>query len=330
MCDSPTIERILAVWHSQMTNPGRPNIELDTALSIPIVLGCSDGRPYIMLLTENKPQPLQSMQAIEVRITDRRPSPIGENWSLTLTLQDPKLIYTFAELCLSFADRIRDASSAEVALKQVYTSIDQWKRLLQASSSLISWTTITGVFAELVAALSIAKITHNSIDVVLQHWTGPRSAPQDFTFPEMGKAWEVKAVHSTTKQIAISSPTQLDTSSYAIGLVTVDVQEVIDAHERAMNIADVMDIIRGYSRSILDVSLILNALQHFGINPYSDDVRKAYYLIGAVRMYEVRDDFPRIVESMVPHGVVNLKYSISCNDIESYLVHIDENPLHME
>ena len=45
------IDSIIALWQTEAQHPGEINQELDTALTLPIILGCTpDGLPYIMLL----------------------------------------------------------------------------------------------------------------------------------------------------------------------------------------------------------------------------------------------------------------------------------------
>lgn len=120
------------LWRRMAERPGRENRELDLTLQVPLIIGCTpDARPYIMILSQKRPWPINGLEAIDVQVGSRT-SPIGENWSLTFILRDWSLLHAFAEICLAFADRIRTASSRNSALREIYSTVDQWHRLLKS------------------------------------------------------------------------------------------------------------------------------------------------------------------------------------------------------
>ena len=128
LIDSGSLENL---WRQLAKRLGTENQELDLSLRLPVVIGCtSECRPYIMLLCNTRPKALNSLKAIDVRVTARQ-SPIKENWSLTFILKDWSLLHAFAEICLAFIERIRRSSSERSALREIYATMDQWRRLLK-------------------------------------------------------------------------------------------------------------------------------------------------------------------------------------------------------
>lgn len=319
---------ILSTWRDQIKNSNHSNTELDTSLVLPIVLGCTNGKPYIMVLSEEKPRAIASMRAITITLNDRRPSVIGENWALVFTLEDWALRHVFAELCLTFATRIREVDNQTAALDQVYDSMNQWKRLLQPLPEEQTDQILLGVAAELTAAIIISHKTNTLIDTVIDCGTGPSGAPQDFIFPSQEYAWEVKAIHQKCKTIMISSPEQLDASTYPIRLVTVELERNTESTDDGITVNELM-------QKICDQAEDPNAVQDkledgifkAGLRLYSEATQKARFIPHNISVYDVHDDFPRIEASVLPDGIVSLTYSIQRDAIEPYRIYEEEEPL---
>lgn len=319
---------ILSIWREQMRDQASTNTELDTSLILPIVLGTLDGKPYIMVLSEGKPREIASMQAISVSLNDRRPSVVGENWALIFTLEDWSLRHAFAELCATFATRIREAKTQGTALEQIYASMNQWKRLLQPLPAEQTEQLLLGVAAELIAALVISKENDIPLDTVVDCWTGPLGAPQDFTFPSQEAAWEVKALHLHTSAIAISSPEQLNTAQYPIKLITVELERNTEENDKGITVRDLVQRICLLSNDPESVRTKLeDGIFHAGLRIYSKAIQETRFIPHNVSVYTVDGQFPRIESSKLPAGITSLTYSIQREAIEPYRILAEDNPL---
>lgn len=319
---------ILAIWRAQMQDSSLPNREVDTDLKLPLVAGVANGKPYIMALSAEKPREVGSMRAITVTINDRRPSVSGENWALLFTLEDWSLRHAFAELCATFVARIRETDTQGAALEQIYASMSQWKRLLQPLPAEQTEQILLGVMAELTAAIVMQRATNKSMDTIIDCWTGPLGASQDFIFPSQEDAWEVKALHASTQSIMISSPEQLDTSNFPIQLVTVELERNTENDGKGIGLHGLMQCICDLSDNADSVRAKLeDGIFHAGLRVYSPSVQTALFFPHAVSVYDVHDDFPRVEASALPQGVVSLTYSIQRDAIEPYRILTEDNPL---
>lgn len=316
------IDNIIALWQTDAQRPGEINQELDTTLVLPIILGCTpDSLPYIMLLTEQRPKPLQRLEAIDIQVGRRENARSDENWSLVFVLQDWSLVHAFAEICVAFADRIADASSKEIALHQVYITVDQWQRLLKTSRDANLMKILRGVFGELIAALEITKMTGKTIEEVCQAWTGPYESPQDFVFPVENNAWEVKADRHSAKKITISSPEQLNTASQEINLVTVELEDTTNT-EKGLSLPNLIDLLRRKADNPAVVSeYIENGLSALGLSLYASSVSQTLFTIGTITTYKIANDFPCIRVDTIPNGVMNLTYQLDKKALTPFVCH---------
>lgn len=321
-------DSILAIWRSQMQDDSLPNRELDTSLVLPLVVGVADHKPYIMVLSSDKPRDVNSMRAITVALNDRRPSISGENWALVFTLEDWSLRHAFAELCSTFAARIYEVDTQQAALEQIYASISQWKRLLQPLAAEQTEQIVRGVAAELIAAVFIQRTTSIPMDTIIDCWTGPLGAPQDFTFPSQECAWEAKAIHAFSHDIMISSPEQLDTAQFPIRLVTVELELNTEDDGKGITIYDLMRRICDLSKNPENVRTKLeDDIFNAGLRIYSSSVQETRLLPHTVSIYDVCDDFPRVMASTLPCGIHALTYSIDRDAIEPYRIMAEDDPL---
>ena len=56
------------LWRRMAERPGRENRELDLTLQVPLIIGCTpDARPYIMILSQKRPWPINPDVYLEVQ-----------------------------------------------------------------------------------------------------------------------------------------------------------------------------------------------------------------------------------------------------------------------
>lgn len=309
-------------WRQLAENPGRKNHELDLSLKLPVVIGCtSECMPYIMILCGMQPKSLDGLETIDVKVGVRPSSSIGENWSLMFILKDWGLLHAFAEICQAFVERIRHAPSEHAALRQIYATVDQWRRLLKAVSG-TRIDVLRGVCGELLAAFEIAKLANMPVDEVCMAWAGPYGAPQDYMFESEHRCWEIKTIHTSTKRVMISSPEQLDTSNRRINLITVVLDTATEGDDKSQRVSllTLTERLRCAADDPYQVGIcISNGLDALGLDPYSDMAVHTMFATGPTCIYEVRDGFPKVIPSMLPSGVTNLTYTIELDAIEPFI-----------
>lgn len=315
------IDEIISFWREGLRYPGKTNRELDTSLQLPIVLGCTtEGLPYAMLLTDDRPKAPKRMEAIDVRVGRRPNAGPSEAWSLTFILQDRSLVHAFAEICLAFAERIAEAPSKDAALRQIYVTVDQWQRLLKSGRNADIVKILRGAFGELASISEISKYTGKGVEEICASWTGPYERPQDFTFPEDSSAWEIKTVRPAAERIKISSPEQLDTSKYSINLAVVELKENPDG----LTLPMLVDELRERASDPATVTeYVDDGLSKLGLNLYSGLVSQTAFEFGRITVYAVSPDFPRVESKDVPDDVLDLTYSLDRGRIRPFIIHAD-------
>ena len=280
-----------------------------------------------MLLCGMRPEPLDGLDVLDVRVTKRQ-SPIGEDWSLLFILKDWSLLHAFAEICLAFIERIRRSPSQRAALREVYATLDQWRRLLK-TDRVTGMETLRGVCGELLAAFEIAKLTDSTVDAVCEAWTGPYGSPQDYSFESEHRYWEVKTVRGDTKRIKISSPEQLDTSDRHIDLITVVLDEPMGTDKkRLVNLPQILELLSCVSNDPYRTGLCIdNGLDALGLDRYSDLVTHTMFSVGTATMYAVDASFPHISVETVPAGITKLTYEIEIAMMKPFITGIDPKPM---
>ncbi|VUX34341.1 Uncharacterised protein [Bifidobacterium longum subsp. infantis] len=320
------------LWRRMAERPGRENRELDLTLQVPLIIGCTpDARPYIMILSQKRPWPINGLEAIDVQVGSRT-SPIGENWSLTFILRDWSLLHAFAEICLAFADRIRTASSRNSALREIYSTVDQWHRLLKSITHTNRQAILRGVCGELLAAEKVMRLSGRPLETVMQAWTGPYGAPQDYSFDAEHRYWEIKTVHSSARRITISSPEQLNIADKQISLITIVLDTPTNNDDKQLiSLPRIIERLRQLADDpYLIGQCIDNGLNALGLDIRSDIAMHTMFEVGPVRVYDVKDRFPRVTPSMLPNGVTNLTYTVEQESIEPFAITNGKAPSALE
>lgn len=317
--DAGSIE---AIWDKTAENPYSGGMEIDSRLVVRVVLGCSvEGHPYLSIVSHEIPLNIEGLDSINVRIGKIDSSPLEMHWSVTFTLLDTVLRHAYAEVCASLIRRIAQCSDEKSALKQVRIMLDQWQRLLKMARGDEKLKKLRGVYGELTAMRQIAAMTGTSLDTVVRHWAGPYKAPQDYIFDDA--AWEIKTVHPGDRTVEISSAEQLcaDCKLYLV-IIELVVQT------KGMNLPELVDTLQEDAHDSVAMSTaIRDGLEALDIPLIDDFVINIRFSTRNIVIYSVEDGFPRIDTKLVPQGVRELKYRITRDSIQGYMVSGTESGL---
>ena len=174
-----------------------------------------------------------------------------------------------------------------------------------------------GLFAE-IEVLRTWLIPVIGAESAIKAWTGPKAAPQDFQAE--GCAIEVKATRSSLPQrIRISSERQLETRNLnRLFLVRFSVDE---KPSQGVNLPQAVARIR----SLLESSpLVLIEFNNLITRVGYHDHHESHYLVEeyAIRdryVYDVKEGFPRIIESQLPAGLGKVSYEIDAGSCVPFL-----------
>lgn len=175
-----------------------------------------------------------------------------------------------------------------------------------------------GLFAEL-EVLKEWLIRSLGPQAAIKAWTGPKAAPQDFQAE--GCAIEVKATRSALPQrIKISSERQLETRNLnRLFLVRFSIDE-----KPAQGVTLPQSV--GNLRVLLaSAPLVLLEFNHLLTRIGYHDHHEAHYqgeeyAIRERFVYDVKEGFPRIIESQLPPGLGKVSYEVDAGSCEPFLV----------
>ncbi|MDQ0933344.1 PD-(D/E)XK motif protein [Streptomyces turgidiscabies] len=262
-----------------------------------------------------------------VRSLGRLPQTAGLELSLTslsrhqyelqvvLTADDLREVFT--PLASDIATTAKDELTSLEALTAVVSRFGHWQNLLRSvGRDGLGAEARRGLFGEILV-LREQIVTSLPQSEAVAAWTGPTGANQDFQCPAV--AVEVKTTNARNAgTVRIASERQLDgtgTSSLLLALVTLD--ERRGGLGQSLNV--LVDQVRHHlanpgARARFD-GLLIQAGYLPGQRDLYDEPR---YTTRDVRFWEVRDGFPRVVESELPVGVSDCSYSLALSGLDQY------------
>ncbi|GHU45774.1 hypothetical protein AGMMS50289_17660 [Betaproteobacteria bacterium] len=156
---------------------------------------------------------------------------------------------------------------------------------------------------------------HLCVERGIDAWLGPERSHQDFIFGNT--AVEVKSLSGTERNtVRISSEDQLESLNDALFLRIYRLSNLPDAvNARSLNelVAAVLNQLEGTDF----VQMFDRKLVEYGYVPLSDYDEPAFVISG-VATYFVQDEFPRLIRSLLPAGIINASYGIKLEAIAPY------------
>lgn len=244
---------------------------------------------------------------------------------LLLILNDPELLDIFRVLCVDLMRATSDLDRADArGLTAVIDRLQRWQNLVQkARKEILSQSQIIGLIGELIFLRDMI-LPNLSVNDGVHCWRGPYGDEQDFLFSD--RIIEVKTQLSTSDEyLNISSEMQLDTNSGPIMVChqTVSVPAEEDAGAVSLNglISELEDVISSADITALDTFQI--GLVEAGYLRRGEYDRPLWLLNKRV-FFEIRDGFPRIVRSDLVSGVERVRYRISLQACQDFILTKDE------
>lgn len=312
-------------WDSLTPDPLKPVFQLiDSSHPLALYIGRdTEGNRLLLLVTAERPASPKQMRAIRVEIFEREDG----NWSLLIRLVTPELTHVFALLCSDLVEAAWSVPKADAPVAFVMKRLALWQRLLERTGSgLLSDSEVRGLVGELTFLL-VRMIPSLGLRTSVASWVGPAGADQDFQEPEA--AWEVKTIRADVDAVWIASEMQLHSSARSLGLVVIrlDEREAIPGvftlnmlvKEARRLLLDDTDAMEQFERRLVEVGYLMR--------PEYD---RPFFSIGWMRLYEIRDEFPRLVPAGLPTGVRNTRYELTLAACEPFLVESlnDVRPIH--
>lgn len=275
-----------------------------------------------LLLKSNQPDvrpahSLPSGRGFSVHFIVTAADPEGEN-CLRFELTEPIHADVFDVIGNDVLRSIVQCSDDKAAFGTFAARIDEWQHFLdQLPRDGFSEQAQQGLFAELWFLRELLLGEIGPLKAV-RAWAGPKALAKDFQLS--GVAFEVKA--SSSKQhsrFSISSEMQLDLHGVSRLILYCLLLERLVAG--GMSLPELVAAIRKDLQADLDAALLFSELLlQSGYTDSDAGHYTARFALRSQHFFDVRDNFPRIVESDLRPGVGDVHYSILYSECERYAV----------
>jgi hypothetical protein len=260
--------------------------------------------PGLVLLTDARPPDAPSLKAIAI---DRRQRQDGR-WTLRISLEEPRLLAVFGELCRDIIAFTRTGVESSRAGGAVLSRIDRWRNLLQAEPAALGRSALRGLIGELLFLETLMPAL--GPDDAIHAWTGPLGTDQDFQLPS-GLRIEVKALDRDANQVRINGLGQLDGAGHDLQLALVRLEDTGRDADGALTAALLVSRLRtGLANAPVALQNFEISLRFVGWND-TDDTSSVVVRLARIDSFVVNANFPRLTMGEVPNGVLDASYIIA-------------------
>lgn len=257
------------------------------------------------LLVEEWPTEARVGQRVVIRLTDAEQRDI------------------FHRFCLDVVEATRSAESDKDALARFLKRTWRWHRMLRSGrDGRLTDEEQKGLIGELrlLKTHVLASLTtHDAVEA----WTGPTGMPKDFQVGQV--CVEAKALSPQKAEVVISSVEQLDTlGASRLFLHVTEVARATAETPSAVTVTSVADRVRNMidAKDPSAVFAFDERLNAVGFN-WEDDYTDKHWVVGKEMLFEVAEGFPRIIPSMVPPSVHDVRYVVALTACERFRVGVD-------
>ena len=262
-------------------------------------------RPGLVLLCDERPNDAPSLKAISV---ERRQRADGR-WLMRISLEEPKLLPVFAELCKDIIDYTRTGIDRNHGSAAVLSRIERWRNLMQPRSEGLSWSQLRGLVGELLV-LERLLLPALGPDEAVRAWTGPFGAAQDFRLPD-GLRLETKALDVNSETVQINGLDQLDAGNDPLHLLAVRLEDTGRDSEGALTPGLLVNRLREQLSGAPAASRDFEELLRFVGWDDAHEYKFPAARLARIDRHVIDQAFPRLTLSTVPAGVVEVSYTIA-------------------
>lgn len=226
----------------------------------------------------------------------------------------------FLSLCETLVNSLQPVTDSGTALAVTLTHINRWKLFMSGRKSrVLSTEEIRGLFAEL-QFLRFLYQGRLSEKAAVDAWVGPEGSHQDFIFGNT--AVEIKSVSGKERStVRISSEDQLETVCDNLFLVIFRLSAMPEsAQSMSLN-----TLVRLVEQELNDTTVVEELLRRLAAYGYVDiaDYDTPEFVTTTQHAYSVEEDFPRLIRSHIPEGIVKVAYDIELEKIATFKCDIE-------
>jgi len=306
-------------WHDISIPDADYNVRLAPDCgAIPVYWGKDCDGKFLCLVSlagDFQSQFMQEKLAVKGIHIDLRRDASQNCQNLVLTLERQVDSDLFHTLCKSLVASLRQVSLPEVALSVTLQHLKRWRIFLMGQNArLLSAQEYRGLFAELIFLVRLLEA--NPVPAhAISAWTGPDGVHQDFIFS--GRAVEVKSLSSSDRSsVRISSENQLETIESNLYLVCFSLVESQE-NAKAMSLNGLVDNIASLLKDKDILGSFETKLADYGYIPLPDYDSPELF-VANIQAYLVCDEFPKLVRSGLPAGIVHVNYQIELDKLDPF------------
>lgn len=242
------------------------------------------------------------------------------SFELIMELTDIEQVSLFRALSVDLLSATDDLATgaSDLAAYRVMTRLERWQAMFRKRrNSVLSRPEIIGLTGELLF-LHNKLLPLTGVGQALIAWRGPHRDEQDFALSDY--IIEVKSQLSTSDQyLLISSEAQLDDTS---GKVVVCHETLVSSppdEKDAWTLNQLVDELRELciSHSLIARDLLDAGLLGAGYLTRTEYDEESWRPV-KTRIFEVVEDFPRLIPSRLPPGISNVSYRITLGNCERF------------
>ena len=234
--------------------------------------------------------------------------------ALVMTLVEGELRDLFSVICIDLTNASGTVSDPATAASIFMTRLDRWSDLLRRRrGGGMALPDRLGLLGELILIDHLLTNGKLPPGPLLRGWRGPDGDSTDLAVN--GLRFEVKAQLATAApRLRISSLDQLESTDESLILVWHRFSRADQATTLGLLVDSIAQRLSSTHRDLLEFQrkLLLS-----GYDPAADYVDESFSLDQRVA-YRVTDDFPKLVHTNVPEGVISAQYDISCGHLTDF------------
>lgn len=240
---------------------------------------------------------------------------------LVLTLEKHIDRDLFDSFCRSLIAKLQPVGDPAEALAVALAHIRRWKAFLAGrKTGILSPDQVRGLFAELLFLQTVLRGPMDEVSAI-HSWSGADRIHQDFMFGNT--AVEIKSVSGRDRStVRISSEDQLETTLDRLFMLTYRLSELPEA-AGSQSLNDLVVAIEAGLTDADGIEEFARKLAAYGYAPLQE-YDNPLLVTSGIQAYRVKKDFPRLIRSRLPDGIVRVGYEIELEKMDSYKCGITE------
>lgn len=246
---------------------------------------------------------------------DLRQKPGAHKQQLVLGLEKQVDRDLFTALCDTLIASLDPVVEPSVALAVTLEHMKRWKAFLSGRDPrLLSPEEVRGLFGELHYLHNLLSGPLSETDAI-ESWQGADRAQHDFSFGNT--AVELKALTGKERNsVRISSEDQLEALADNLFLKIVRLSILPDS-DQALSLNEMVHLIETSLKEASSIERFGRSLAAYGY-AYMLDYDQPRFVVSDIRTFRVAGDFPRLVRSALPGGLMRVSYDIQLEAIEKF------------